>query len=95
MSLIVNNVVSSSVKIEYSYLDSDELFGFIVEASYEIDISDVQFDAGGGVLLSGRAAIRTAYETQNITARIGGDEFVNGLITSLSLSFCTSIIYLP
>jgi len=84
MSLIVNNVVSSSVKIEYSYLDSDELFGFIVEALYEINISDVQFDAGGGVLLSGRAAIRTAYETQNITARIGGDEFVNGLITSLS-----------
>lgn len=84
MSLIVNNIVSSSVKIEYSYLDSDELFGFIVEATYQINISDIQFDAGGGVLLSGRAAIRTAYETQNITARIGGDEFVNGLIKSLS-----------
>jgi len=84
MSLIVHNVISSSLTVDYSYLDSDELFGYVVRARYTIDVSDVQFEDNGGVLLDGRAAIRTAYEKQNITARIAGDEFVNGLITEVS-----------
>ena len=84
MSLIVNNVISSNINIGYSYLETDEIFGYVVTAKYTINVSDTQFEAGGGVLLSGRSAIRSAYERQNITARIGGDDFVNGLITSLS-----------
>jgi GGDEF domain-containing protein len=84
MSLLINNVESSDLQIQYSYLDSDEIFGYVLTANYKINISDIQFEIGNGVLLSGRSAIRSAYERQNVTARIGGDEFVNALITNLS-----------
>lgn len=84
MSLIINNVISSNIDIQYSYLDTDEIFGYVVTANYKINISDIQFDVGDGILLLGRSAIRSAYERQNIVARIGGDEFNNGLITNLS-----------
>jgi hypothetical protein len=84
MALLVNNIVSSNIQVNYSYLDTDELFGYIVTANYKINISDIQFEIGNGIFLSGRSAIRAAYERRNITARIGGDEFVNGLITALS-----------
>lgn len=84
MSLIVNNITSSDIQIEYSYLDTNQCFGYTITANYKINISDIQFEIGNGIIISGRDAIRSAYERQNITARIGGDEFVNGLITNLS-----------
>lgn len=86
MSLIVNNVVNSSSQISYSYLESEEIFGYLITLNYSIKIEDINFDNNDGVLLSGRAAIRQAYKKQNITARIAGDEILNGLITSLSFS---------
>jgi len=84
MSLIVNNVVSASSNISYSYLANSEIFGYVISLTYEIKIQDVQFDNNDGVLLSGRSALRAAYKQRNITARIAGDEILNGLITSLS-----------
>ena len=84
MSLIVNNVISSNLGVNYSYLETDELFGYVLTANYKINVSDTLFEADGGILLEGRSALRAAYERQNITARIAGDEFVNGLITNLS-----------
>lgn len=84
MSLLVNHIVSSSVSIDYSYLDSDEIFGYVVTANYKLSVADIQFDDQNGVLLNGRAAIRAAYSQKNITARIGGDEFTNGVITNIS-----------
>ena len=86
MSLLVNNVVSSSSQIIYSYLGTEEIFGYTLNLNYKIKVEDVQFDNDDGVLLSGRSAIRLAYKRQNITARIAGDEILNGLITSLSFS---------
>jgi hypothetical protein len=86
MSLIVNNVVNASSQISYSYLGSEEIFGYLITLNYSIKIEDINFDNDDGVLLSGRAAIRQAYKRQNITARIAGDEIHNGLITSLSFS---------
>ena len=86
MSLIVNHVTQSSIQINYSYLESIELFGYTVTANYKINIADILFDNQNGVLLNGRSAIRQAYERQNITARIGADEFNNALITNLSFS---------
>jgi hypothetical protein len=86
MSLLVNNVVSSSSQISYSYLGTEEIFGYTLNLNYKIKVEDVRFDNNDGVLLSGRSAIRLAYKRQNITARIAGDEILNGLITSLSFS---------
>lgn len=84
MSLLVNNVVSSNSQISYSYLESQEVFGYSVTFNYTIKVEDINFDNNDGVLLSGRAAIRAAYKKQNITARIAGDEILNGLVTSIS-----------
>lgn len=84
MSLLVNNVINSSSQISYSYLESEEVFGYLVVFNYTLKVEDIQFDNEDGVLLSGRAAIRTAYKRRNITARIAGDEILNGLVTSIS-----------
>lgn len=84
MSLLVSNVISSNSQISYSYLESQEIFGYLVVFNYTIKIEDINFDNNDGVLLSGRAAIRAAYKKQNITARIAGDEILNGLVTSIS-----------
>ena len=45
-SLIVNNVVSSSVEVSYNYFNSDELFGYTVRGNYTIDISDIKIQEG-------------------------------------------------
>ena len=83
-SLLVNNVVSSSSQISYSYLESKEVFGYTLDLNYTIKIEDINFENNDGVLLAGRSAIRQAYKRKNITARIAGDEILNGLITSVS-----------
>lgn len=83
-SLLVNNVVSSSSQISYSYLESKEIFGYTLDLNYTIRTEDIHFENNDGVLLVGRSAIRQAYKRKNITARIAGDEILNGLITSVS-----------
>ena len=84
MSLIINTVKSSSIKIEYSYLDTEKVFGYEVTADYTVDVSDVSFEQGT-VLFSGYDALKEAYLQKNLVARIGSDEFINGRIISLSL----------
>ena len=84
MSLIVNNIVTSNSNINYSYLAGEEIFGYVVDFTYSIKTQDISFANGDGVLLTGRAAIRQAYKKKNITARIAGDEILNGLITQIS-----------
>jgi hypothetical protein len=84
MSLIVNNVVNASSKINYSYLSESEIFGYLITLTYSIRVQDVNFDNDDGVLLSGRSALRAAYKRRNITARIAGDEILHGLIKSMS-----------
>jgi hypothetical protein len=86
MSLIINKVSSGSTQITYNYLDSTHLFGYDITANYTIDVADITFDNGSGVLLTGIEALNTAYARKNIVARIGGDEFINGRFQSLSVS---------
>ena len=86
MSLIVNNVINSSSQISYSYLGGEEIFGYLINLNYTIKTEDISFDNDDGVLLTGRSAIRQAYKRKNITARIAGDEILNGLITQVSFS---------
>ena len=83
-AIIVNNVINASFQINYSYLESDELFGYDITATYTIDLADTNFQAGDTVLEQGREAIQAAYRRPNIVARIGSDEFLNGRITNVS-----------
>lgn len=82
MSLIINKISSSSIQITYDYLDSDLLFGYNVAANYTVDFADITFINETGVLFDGIEALRQAYQQQNLVARIGADEFINGRITS-------------
>lgn len=90
-SLIVNNVVSSSVEISYNYHNTDELFGYTVRGNYTIDVSDIRIQEGDTVLLSGRDAIKDAYGRPNIVARIGADDYLNGRISTYSLGESTLV----
>ena len=85
-ALIVTNVLSSSVEINYSYLDTEELFGYNVVGTYEIDISDINIQQNETSLLSGRDAIENVYNRPNITARIGADDYKNGRVTSYNFN---------
>lgn len=90
-SLIVTNVLTSSVQIEYSYLNTEELFGYKVVGSYQIDVSDINIEQEDTTLIKGRDAIESAYNRPNITARIGADDYINGQITSYSFDAGTLV----
>lgn len=81
MSLIINKVSNSSVQINYNYLESDEVFGYEVSATYKVDFSDISYTNNDNILFSGVDALREAYLQPNLVARIGADEFINGRIT--------------
>tara|TARA_Y100000004_G_C8954890_1_gene430305 strand:- start:1408 stop:2949 length:1542 start_codon:yes stop_codon:yes gene_type:complete len=81
-SLIVNNVLSSSLDVTYDYQDTVELFAYTVKGSYTIDVSDINIQLNDTTLIAGRTAITDAYARPNITARIGADDYINGRITS-------------
>lgn len=84
MSLTINKVSSSSLQVNYSYLESDLLFSYETVANYTIEFSDVTYTNEQNVLFEGIGALREAYQRKNLVARIGGDEFINGRITSQS-----------
>ena len=90
-SLIVNNVLSSSLEVTYDYQDSIELFGYTVKGTYVIDISDINVQLDDTSLLAGRTAITEAYSRPNITARIGADDYLNGRITDYNFDAGTLV----
>tara|TARA_R100001460_G_scaffold43761_1_gene80119 strand:- start:5069 stop:6616 length:1548 start_codon:yes stop_codon:yes gene_type:complete len=90
-ALIVNNVLSSSLEVNYNYLDTEELFGYQIQGSYVIDISDIEFQQDDTVLLVGRDAIKEAYGRPNIVARIGADDYLNGRISDISFDAGTLV----
>jgi len=85
MSLLANTVTASTIKINYNYLETENLFGYDVVADYTIDVSDVSFTNNEGVLIEGYDALRAVYLVPSLTARIGTDEFINGRVTNMSL----------
>lgn len=84
MSLIINKISSASLQVNYSYLESDLLFGYEVVATYNVDFADITYTNESNVLYEGIEALRQAYQRKNLVARIGGDEFINGRLTSQS-----------
>tara|TARA_R110002020_G_scaffold172265_1_gene362529 strand:+ start:174 stop:1721 length:1548 start_codon:yes stop_codon:yes gene_type:complete len=90
-ALIVNNVLTSSVNITYDYFNTDELFGYTVQGTYQVNISDIEFQQNDTVLLSARDAIKEAYGRPNVVARIGADEYLNGRVTDFSFEAGTLV----
>ena len=90
-ALIINNVINASSQIQYNYLDTEEVFGYTITATYTIDVSDTNFQDGDTVLIQGREALQEAYRRPNIVARIAADEFINGRITALSFEAGTLV----
>lgn len=91
MSLIINKVSSASVQITYNYLESDEVFGYEVAATYKIDFADISYTNEQNVLYEGVNALREAYLRPNLVARIGTDEFINGRITTQDFEESSSV----
>ena len=84
MPLIINKISSSSLQIGYTYLETDLLFGYSVVANYTVEFADITYTNEQNVLYTGVEALREAYQRPNLVARIGGDEFINGKLTSQS-----------
>lgn len=82
---LVTKINEASTSITPQYLESEHVFGFLVSATYSFSIQDVQFEDGEDGLLVGVDALKQAYLRQNIAAKIGVDEFKNGLVLSISL----------
>jgi hypothetical protein len=83
-SIIANNIISSSSNISYQYNETEELFGYVISATYNLNVADIAFENGDGFLIAGREAVKAAYAKPEIIARIGGDEFLKGQIQNVS-----------
>ena len=83
--LSITKINEASTSISLEYLGSEHVFGIKVSATYSFSILDAEFVDGTDGLLTGIDALKKAYARKNIAAKIGLDEFKNGLVTNLSL----------
>ena len=83
--LSITKINEASTSISLEYLGSEHVFGIKVSATYSFSILDAEFVDGTDGLLTGIDALKKAYARKNIAAKIGLDEFKNGLVTDLSL----------
>lgn len=85
MSLFITKINDATTSVSYEYLESEHVFCYVVDATYTFSILNVEFTDGQDSLLEGIEALKTAYLRKNIAAKIGTDEFKNGLVTNVSL----------
>lgn len=84
MSLFITKINDASSNIVFNYLESEHVFGQIVSVNYSFSLSDCQWEDGDDGVLFGVDALKKAYARKNIAAKIGIDEFKNGLVTNIS-----------
>lgn len=84
MSLFITKIGNANTSVTYNYLDTEHVWGAIVSSNYEFSVLDVNFLDETDELVYGIEALEKAYARQNIAAKIGVDEFKNGLVKSIS-----------
>lgn len=85
MPLFITKVNSANTSVTFDYFESEHLFGFSVVGNYTFNILDSQYRDQDDVLIDGIDSLKEVYLKPNIVAKIGVDEFKNGLVTSISL----------
>lgn len=83
MPVFITKINSASTDVTFEYLDSEAIWGLIVSATYDFDISDMSYTDGDDVLYEGIEALDQVYLQQNIVGKIGADEIRNGLVISI------------
>lgn len=81
--LSITKINNSTSTISYKYLESEHVWGISVTSTYSFSILDASF-AYDDTLLEGIEALKEVYSKKNIAAKIGLDEFKNGLVTNIS-----------
>ena len=69
MPLIITKITNASSSIEFNYLNSEHVWGLILNANYEFSIHDARME-DGDTLLEGIEALQNAYMRPNIAAKI-------------------------
>lgn len=84
--VIVHNVISASTSVDFKYFDTHHLFGLETQGTYTFSIDDLEYREGERILNHTEAfeALREAYTTKQVVAKIGTDIFNEGVITNLS-----------
>jgi len=83
--LYITKVNKASTNISLNYLESEHIWGRIVKATYTFSILDARYTDQDDALLDGIDALKAVYLKPNIVAKIGIDEFRNGLVTSVDI----------
>lgn len=84
MAIFITKIKSASTNVSFNYLDSEAIWGRTLSCSYDFDISDVSYTDQDDVLYEGIEALNRVYLQKNIVGKIGSDEIINGLVTSIS-----------
>jgi hypothetical protein len=84
MAIFITKINSASTNVSFNYLDSEAVWGRTLSCSYDFDISDVSYTDQDDVLYEGIDALNRVYLQKNIVGKIGSDEIINGLVTSIS-----------
>jgi hypothetical protein len=84
MPLFVTKINSESTDVNFTYLNGESIWGYVISSSYEFDISDTTYTDGDDILYEGKDALDRVYLNQNIVGKIGSNEIINGLVTSIS-----------
>lgn len=84
MAIFITKVLTASTQVNFNYLDSEAVWGLTAVGTYEFVVSDFSRTDEEDVLIEGIDALKGVYLQQNIVAKIGADEYVNGIVTSLN-----------
>lgn len=80
----ITKVNSASTSITFNYFESEHIWGYTIVGSYNFLLKDITNTDGDDALQSPMELLEESYLRPNLAARIGVDEYKNGIITSLS-----------